>query len=97
MTTYGGLWKVTTYGGPSHCIIDSLLGFQKLQVPKECLEVTFSDDDSAELLISRPCGQGIYVYSLIAHLIYAHNEFVAKYSETVAGETSDNRSHARNW
>ena len=65
------------------------IGFQNLQLPKECLEVTFSDDDSIKLLISRPSGQGIYIYALVAHLIYTHNEFVIKCSELDAGGASD--------
>ena len=45
-------------------------------MPEECLEKSFSDTDSVEFLLSRPSGPGICSYALIAHLVYAHNEFV---------------------
>ena len=57
-------------------------GFLKL--PEKCLEVTFSDEESIELLLPRPSGLGIYSYALVAHLVYTHNEFIDMCSEIVA-------------
>ena len=56
-------------------------GFLKL--PNECLDVTFSDEDSVEYLLPQPSGPGVFSYALVAHLVYAHNEFVDKCSEIV--------------
>ena len=57
------------------------IGFLKL--PKDSLAVAFSDKESVELLLPRPSGLGIYSYALVAHLVYAHNEFIDLCSEIV--------------
>ena len=66
-------------------------------LPNECLDVTFSDEDSIELLLPRPSGPGVFSYALVAHLVYAHNEFVDKCSEIVKRPSDYEWRHVHQW
>ena len=82
-------YKLTNY------YLKHYTGFLKL--PNECLDVTFSDEDSIELLLPRPSGPGVFSYALVAHLVYAHNEFVDKCSEIVKRPSDYEWRHVHQW